>query len=128
MSQYQDRAMALRHDPTVHYNCAQVILMGLHDLLGISEEQAKDLGTLFAGGMYTGAMCGAITGSLMALGLAGQKDPAGRELIDRFQARYGARDCAPLLAGAEERGEAKADFCNAMIREAIAMVEETLKL
>ena len=55
MSKYQDRAMELRHDPTVHYNCAQVILMSLHERLGISEEQAKDLGTLFAGGMYCGA-------------------------------------------------------------------------
>ena len=27
MSKYQDRAMELRHDPTVHYNCAQVILI-----------------------------------------------------------------------------------------------------
>ena len=110
MSKYQDRAMELRHDPTVHYNCAQVILMSLHERLGISEEQAKDLGTLFAGGMYCGATCGAITGALMALGLAGQKDPAGRELITEFQGRYGARDCAPLLAGAEERGENKHEF------------------
>ena len=80
MSKYQDRAMELRHDPTVHYNCAQVILMSLHESLGISEEQAKDLGTLFAGGMYCGATCGPIPGALMPLGRAGQTPPAGGDL------------------------------------------------
>lgn len=128
MSKYQDRAMELRHDPAVHYNCAQVILMGLHDTLGISEEQARDLGALFAGGMYAGAMCGAITGALMALGLAGQKDPAGRELIARFKERHGDQDCAPLLAKAEAQGAVKSDFCNAMICDAMTMVEEALGL
>ena len=95
MSKYQDRAMELRHDPTVHYNCAQVILMSLHESLGISEEQAKDLGTLFAGGMYCGATCGAITGALMALGLAGQKDPAGRELGPRSGGRTSTSFATP---------------------------------
>jgi len=32
----------------------------------------------------------------------------------------------PLIAKAQEQGVDKAEFCNAMIREAIAMVEETL--
>ena len=107
MSKYQDRAMELRHDPAVHYNCAQVILMSLHESLGISEEQAKDLGTLFAGGMYCGATCGAITGALMALGLAGQKDPAGRELITEFQGRYGAPEEDVGAGGRESAAKKK---------------------
>lgn len=120
--------MALRHDPDHHYNCAQAVLMPFCDRFGLSEEEGKKIAGLFAGGMYCGATCGAVTGALMVLGLAEAKDPAGRDLIARFQERYGARDCAPLVAGAEARGEVKADFCNAMIREAIAMVEETLGL
>ena len=100
MSKYQDRAMELRHDPAVHYNCAQVILMSLHESLGISEEQAKDLGTLFAGGMYCGATCGAITGALMALGLAGQKDPAGRDRISGALRRPGLCSSAGRGRGA----------------------------
>lgn len=126
MSKYQDRAMELRHDPTFHYNCAQAILMPFSEKLGLTEAQAQDLGGLFAGGMYCGATCGAITGALMVLGLAGQKDPVGRDLIARFEVRYGARDCAPLIAKAKEQGGDTHEFCNAMIREAIAMVEETL--
>lgn len=128
MSKYQDRAMELRHDPSFHYNCAQAILMGFHEVLGLTEQEAQNLGALFAGGMYSGAMCGAITGSLMTLGLAGRTDPAGRDLIARFKERYGAQDCAPLLAGAEARGEEKHDFCNAMICDAMSMVEEVLGL
>ena len=69
MSKYQDRAMELRHDPTFHYNCAQAVLMPFSEKLGLTEAQAQDLGSLFAGGMYCGATCGAITGALMALGL-----------------------------------------------------------
>lgn len=126
MSKYQDRAMELRHDPTFHYNCAQAVLMPFSEKLGLTEAQAQDLGSLFAGGMYCGATCGAITGALMVLGLAGQKDPVGRDLVARFEARYGARDCVPLIAKAKEQGGEPHEFCNAMIREAIAMVEETL--
>lgn len=124
MSKYQDRAMELRHDPTFHYNCAQAVLMPFSEKLGLTE--AQDLGSLFAGGMYCGATCGAITGALMALGLGGQKDPVGRDLVARFETRYGARDCTLLVARAQEQGVEKAEFCNAMIREAAAVVEETL--
>ena len=112
MSKYQDRAMELRHDPAFHYNCAQAILIPFSEKLGLTETQAQDLGCLFA--------------PVMALSLAGQKDPVGRDLIARFEERYGARDCTPLLAKAKEQGVEPHDFCNAMIREAVAMVEETL--
>ena len=38
MSKYQDRAMELRHDPTVHYNCAQVILMSRSEERRVGKE------------------------------------------------------------------------------------------
>ncbi len=51
------------------YNCCQVVLYQLREALGISEEQANQLGVCFGGGMNKGETCGALIGAYTALGL-----------------------------------------------------------
>jgi len=104
MSKYQDRAMELRHDPTFHYNCAQAILMPFSEKLGLTEAQAQELGSLFAGGMYCGATCGAITGGLMVLGLKGASDATVSEYLRILKERHGGSLNCPALRRATAPG------------------------
>jgi C_GCAxxG_C_C family probable redox protein len=75
--------------------------------LGIQSEAIPQVATPFGGGMaHQGHTCGAISGSLMAIGLArGRKSKAvspdpvydpGAELQRRFLARFGALTCNEL--------------------------------
>ena len=76
-----------------------------------------------------GSVCGAVTGSLLALGLAGVSDPqAANELIRKVRENHnGMTDCKDLLRVNAENGGEKMPHCNAMIRECIGYVEEILK-
>ena len=85
--------------------------------------------TFFRGGMQTGAVCGAVTGGLLALGLAGVDDPKAADTLIRTikQNHAGMIDCKDLLRANAENGGEKMPHCNAMIREAITVTEEILK-
>ena len=112
------QAVALFHD---HYNCAQAILMAFGPAHGLDVETAQKLGRPLGSGMGgKGMTCGAITAAILILGLAqperserqAKKEVyrATRELVDRFEARYGSALCKDLL-GADlntRQGRAKA--------------------
>ena len=85
--------------------------------------------TFFRGGMQIGSVCGAITGSLMALGLAGLTDPAvTNEFLRRVKENHdGMINCKDLLKASAERGEVKMVHCNGVICECIGYVEEILR-
>ena len=51
------------------YNGAQAVLSVFADEGGLPQEKALLIGSCFGGGMRCGEVCGAVTGSLMALGL-----------------------------------------------------------
>ena len=55
--------------------------------------------TYFRGGMQMGSVCGAVTGSLLALGLAGVEDPqAANDLIRKVRDHHqGMINCRDLL-------------------------------
>lgn len=76
-----------------------------------------------------GSVCGAVTGSLLALGLAGVSDPqAANELIRKVRENHnGLINCTDLLRVNAENGGEKMPHCNAMIRECVGYVEEILK-
>lgn len=121
-----EKARALREDTSVHYNCCQSVLIPFANQLGLSEEQANALGAHFGSGMRHGATCGALTGALMAAGLAGKDAEAAAQMLRQFRETNGCTDCAGLLAAAKERGEAKKPHCDRLVYQCAAMVEELL--
>lgn len=128
MSRYLDRAKELREDPRVHYNCAQAVFLPFAGEAGISEEAAMRVAANFGSGMRRGAVCGAVSGGLMALGLLGLDDPGivhayHRRLRERHE---GFLDCADLLRLNREQGGEKKPHCDAMVYECVALVEELL--
>ena len=82
--------------------CAQCTLAPWADGLGYDEEELLRMSAAFAGGMFRGDTCGAVTGALMALGLAFGDDAARtEEKAAAFQAafteRFGSTICRELL-------------------------------
>ena len=133
MSKYTDLAMERRSVTTPEgrpaWNCCQAVVSVFAEDAGYDEEACMKAATYFRGGMQTGAVCGAVTGSLLALGLAGVDDPqVANDLIRRVRENHdGMIDCKDLLRVNAEKGGEKMPHCNAMIRECIGYVEETLR-
>lgn len=85
--------------------------------------------TYFRGGMQMGSVCGAITGGLMALGMAGLDDA---DIINDFYKKIrekhsGIMNCKDLLRVNAEHGGEKMTHCNAMICECIDYIEGILR-
>ena len=121
-----EHADALRLDTSVHYNCAQSVLIPFAREAGLTEEQAAALGAHFGSGMRHGSTCGAVTGALMALGILGCGEEEARALLQKFRAQEGALDCAKLLAIGKEKGLVKKDHCDSMVLAAVKLVDEFL--
>ena len=129
VSEYIEKARALRAAEDRHYNCAQSVLIPFAPGAGVDEETAYRLALNFGGGMKRASVCGAITGGLMALGLYGADEPG---LISAYykslrQAHDGLFDCADLLRENRLRGGDRARHCNDMVEECVALVEALLK-
>ena len=133
MSKYTDLAMARRAlmDPDGRpvYNCAQAVATVFAQDAGYDENAAMRAATYFRGGMQMGSVCGAITGGLIALGLAGLSDAAtANEFIRKVKEGHGGLiHCKDLLAASAARGEVKKVHCDGMICACIACVEEALR-
>ncbi len=129
MSEFLDRAKALREDPNVHYNCAQGVLIPFAEKAGLDAGQAFKLAAHFGSGMRSGLTCGAVTGGLMALGISGATDSAdAHEFMRRMKAGHdGVIDCAHLLAANAKTGTPKKVHCDGMVYEAVVAVEAILK-
>ena len=118
---------ALRARTDVHYNCCQSVLVPFADLCGLDKETAFKLGANFGSGMRHGSTCGAVTGALMALGLAGAGDEAAKTLMREFREKNGCLECAELLKKARENGEDRKCHCDRMVYEAVELLEDLLK-
>ena len=74
MSKYQDMAMERRThfnpDGKPVYNCCQAVVSVFAKDAGFDEAACMKAATYFRGGMQMGSVCGAVTGALLALGLA----------------------------------------------------------
>ena len=133
MSKYTDSALMRRSEFTpegrLAYNCCQAAVSVFAQDAGFDEDAAMKAATFFRGGMQIGSVCGAITGSLMALGLAGITDPAvTNEFLQRVKENHaGMINCKDLLKASAERGEVKIVHCNSLICECIGYVEEILR-
>jgi len=90
-----------------NFNCAQSVLVAFAPQLGLDGGQALRMASPFGGGVARrGQICGAVTGALMALGLAhGADTPAGKEdayrlgqeFLQRFESRHATILCRDLL-------------------------------
>jgi C_GCAxxG_C_C family probable redox protein len=138
-----ERALAYHEQK---FNCSQSVLAAFADRLGLPEAAALKLASPFGGGFARqGHVCGAVTGALLALGLArGNDTPAGKdetyrmgqEFLARFQERHPSLQCRDLLGfnvrTREEWQQANAagvfqSVCPILIREAAEIAQSMLE-
>jgi C_GCAxxG_C_C family probable redox protein len=89
------------------FNCSQSVFSAFASQFGLDRQTALQLASPFGGGMARrGEICGAVTGALLALGLArGASQPAGKdeiyrlsqEFMHRFKANHDSLLCHELL-------------------------------
>ena len=133
MSKYTERALLrrrqMRPDGRPVYNCCQTVACCFAEELGYDEDAAMKTATFFRGGMQMGSVCGAITGALMVLGLAGLDDTriSGALYAKLREKHNGLVNCRDLLRVNAEQGGDKFTHCNAMICECIDAVEAILR-
>jgi C_GCAxxG_C_C family probable redox protein len=90
-----------------NFNCSQAVFSTFAPQFGLEKQAALKLASPFGGGVARqGELCGAVTGALLALGLAhGADTPAGKEEIYRlsqefmrlFKEKHGTLLCRELL-------------------------------
>ena len=129
MSKYVERAKKLRAITEVHYNCAQSVVVPFAEDEGISEDTAMKIASNFGGGMRRASVCGAVTGGLMVLGLAGIDNP---QVVSEYHKRLkekheGYLDCADLLRINKAQGREKKPHCDEMVYECTALAEELIR-
>ncbi|MBQ8554368.1 MAG: C_GCAxxG_C_C family protein [Clostridia bacterium] len=129
MSKILDRAKELRAIVTPHYNCGQSVILPFAETLGMDEDTVMRFGANFGRGMKGGALCGAIAGGLVVLGLYGVEDPVSTATFyKRLRASHPeGLDCATLLRLNVERGGERKPHCDAMVYEVITIVEDMLR-
>ena len=94
--------------------------------LGLTEEQAYQLGSCFGSGMLHGATCGALSAALMVAGMKGCDTQQATALIHQFREDRQATDCAALLAQAREGNIPKKDHCDGLVLDMVAKLDELL--
>ena len=142
-----DRAVSLFSEG---FACSQAVLLGFAPRFGLNPDIAARLSAPFGGGMgRMGEVCGAVSGSLMVIGLASgnataqdkeSKDRAYqlvREFAARFRARQGSLLCRELLGcdlsqpGGPELARERKLFttrCPVLVRDAAEILAEVLEL
>ena len=112
------------------FNCAQSVLCALGEYTHLEEETALAVSTGFGGGMRSGEICGAISGAVMALGLA---NPFTDSSDDEAKCRISALAGECVVAGKEKFGcvhcsELKGDKSNCpyYIAEMAAIAERII--
>lgn len=128
MSKYLEKAEKLRAIVEPHHNCAQSVLMSFTDDLSIDDETAYKVGVCFGAGMKCGSTCGVLTGGLMVLGLLGIDDPdVTRQFINTFKKNHNDMlDCSSLLRVSAEKGVERKVHCDALVYEAVKILEEII--
>jgi C_GCAxxG_C_C family probable redox protein len=128
------------------FNCAQSVFAVVAPQYGIPRETAFKIASPFGGGIaHRGGICGAVTGALLALGLAhGAATPAEKEatyrlaneFMRRFEERHGSVTCRDLLGcdiSTPEGSQAAkdrnvfAEICFPLVKDAAAILSEMLE-
>jgi C_GCAxxG_C_C family probable redox protein len=130
-------------------SCAPAVFSVFAQDYGLDPAPARKIATGFGAGIaYNGQICGAVTGSILAIGLAlgraTQEDIAARdrtyelvnELIREFMAKHGSVNCTELcgydLSDPEQLAAAKekkvfVTACPKFVRDAAQIAENLLK-
>lgn len=131
----------------IGYNCAQSVVSVFADKYGMNKEELLKVSSCFGGGMRMGATCGALTGSLMVLGLAGgycHYNPQAKldtetlctNFIDTWKQRMGRTECKDILGldpsnpSERIRGREEGVFdlhCPVCIQTAVELIEQFCK-
>lgn len=130
-----------------NYNCSQSVLAAFASEFGLEEKTALRMASPFGAGLARkGEACGAVTGGLMAVGLArGTDTPASKEEIyrlsqefmSRFEAKHGSIVCRKLIdcdlstPEGHQTASAKGVFrsiCPGLVRDAVEILQELLKV
>lgn len=130
------------------YACSQSVLLAFAETFGLAPETAARIASGFGAGIgRTGRTCGAVSGAVMALGLAygsNIPDPAAKEAVyarvrvflAEFQKLHESLDCNNLLcvdiATDEGRNQARAagkfsELCPMLVCDAVRIVAQMLE-
>lgn len=130
------------------YNCCQSVLAAVSEDFGLDAETAVRLATGFGVGFSRGGTCGAVSGAVMLLGLAGGgggPENVGRktatyartrEFYSRFIERNGSLVCRDLLgldpstpdglAAAREKN-CFSTTCRFLVTDAVRLAQDIIK-
>lgn len=114
-----EKAKELRARTDKHFNCCQAVLATFAEDLGLTEQQAYDLGANFGSGMRCGSVCGTLTGALMVLGLKGCDEAQSAAFLRRFREAHGEIDCAALLKKSHDAGIPRKEHCDGLVFEVV---------
>ncbi len=105
-------------------NCAQSVLCALSAYTGLDENTAQRIAAGFGGGVRCGEICGAISGGVMALGMADARTASAKtmQLTGKFRAEHGCVRCQELTQKYGGKGH-----CDVMISFAAQAAEAILK-
>jgi len=120
--------------------CSEALLLVLNHGFngGLSDEQARQLGAGFCGGMgEAGCTCGALSGAIMGLGLLlGPHAKTGmskknfrvlaKRMHDRFHERFSSACCRVLIEPFEKDKKQRTSFCGSLTGTTAAIVTELL--
>ena len=118
-----EKAQELRARTDVHFNCCQSVLVAFAEDMGLTEQQAFDLGANFGSGMRCGSVCGTLTGALMVLGMKGFDEEQSTAFLRRFQEDHGEINCAALLKKSHEAGIPRKEHCDGLVFEVVQMLD-----
>ena len=113
------------------WNCAESVFLAIHEQIGEGEAPVQLL-TPLGGGMGIKRTCGALSGAVVALGLAygrttpddGAKKAAyakANQLCKAFRERFHSIDCWELTSGCDNDQDKKR-ACTVLVRTAAELV------
>ena len=107
-------------------NCCQAVFMSCCEKFGITQDQAWRLGAFFGGGFRRGEVCGAVSGAIMALGMAygdenNRQCGKSKEFLRDFEEKFGSVLCRELLAKHQKK------MCPELIRFVAEYLEDEFK-
>lgn len=118
-----EKVQELRARTDVHFNCCQSVLVAFAEDMGLTEQQAFDLGANFGSGMRCGSVCGTLTGALMVLGMKGYDEEQSTAFLRRFREDHGEINCAALLKKSHEAGIPRKEHCDGLVFEVVQMLD-----
>jgi C_GCAxxG_C_C family probable redox protein len=125
------------------YNCAQAVLLGYCQGLGLDADNAIKVSSGFGGGMRMSGTCGALTGAFMAVGLkhsgTDPKDAQNKKhtiekikmMTKMFKDAHGSTDCSDLLGcdvgtTPEQKQALIKKTCPGLVASAATILEQIL--